>query len=250
MIGLLAEMTDASVPARVTERLQSLRIPSQGECIEFLTAMQPVWGCLLVACGLVYLLHGWKIFKILVAVNAAILGVLLGGKLAALIGGGQNLPLLAAIGGGLVLSVLAWPLMKYSISVMGGLAGSFLGLGLWNYAAQVAHRPGLGDYAWAGALVGLVTLGLLAFVLFRFVVITFTACQGALMTVAGVVAILLKFDRVTEPITEALVENIHLLPLLIGVPAIIGFTFQNSAALQKAKKKKMAAAGASGGGGG
>ena len=244
MEGLLANVQDITAPAvGVADNLRQLQPPSQEQLISSLSGLEPLWACLLLACGLVYLVHGWKIFKVLVALNAAILGVVVGVKLAGLAGGGRNMPLFAAVGGGLLLAALAWPLMKYSISLMGGLAGSFLGFGIWQYAAQLAGRPGLLEYAWTGALVGLVTLGLLGFLVFRFVVITFTAFQGSVMTVAGTVGLLLKYDRVAEPVTNAMLNNVHLLPLLVGVPAVIGFAVQNSAAFKKAKKKKKAVEG-------
>lgn len=240
MEGLLANTQAA---ADVAGNLEQLQVPSQEQFVNSLSSLEPLWACLLLASGLIYLLQGWKIFKVLVALNAAMLGAAVGAKLAVMAGGGRNMPVFAAIGGGLVLAVLAWPLMKYSISVMGALAGSFVGFGVWQYAAQIAQKPGLLEYAWTGALVGLVTLGLLAFVIFRFVVITFTAFQGSVMTVSGIVGLLLKYDGIAEPVNNALLNNVHLLPLLVGVPAVIGFAVQNTAAIKKVQKKRKAVEG-------
>jgi len=242
---LLADVTDVPDPGGLLDRLEGFRVPTHEEFVHSLAALEPIWACVLLGCGLVYLLQGWKMFKILVVLNAAILGVLLGSRLAAVVGGDRNMPLFAGIGGGLILAVLAWPLMKYAISIMGGLVGSFVGFGMWNYAAQVVGKPSLLEYAWVGALIGLITLGLLAFVIFRFVVITFTCFQGSLMTVSGILGLLLKYDRVAEPLTNSLTLNVHMLPLLVGIPAVIGFVFQNSALAKKAKKKRKAAEGES-----
>ena len=124
MEGLLANIQAA---VDVTGNLEQLQVPSQEQFVNSLSSLEPLWAFLLLASGLIYLLQGWKIFKVLVALNAAMLGAAVGAKLAAMAGGGQNMPLFAAIGGGLVLAVLAWPLMKYSISVMSSSGHSILG---------------------------------------------------------------------------------------------------------------------------
>jgi hypothetical protein len=195
---------------------------------------------LLFGCGLVYLVHGWKVFKVLVVVNAAMFGGLLGNRFGQVLSG-PNMPLFGTLAGGLLCAVLAWPLMKTAVSVMGAMVGGFLGFSMWTYAASAANRPALCEYAWAGGLIGLITLGLLAFVVFQLVVMTFTSIQGSLMTVSGLIAILMCLGPLRTKLHSSLVANRHLLLLLIGVPAVIGFAFQYSGMAKKAKKKHKAA---------
>ncbi len=234
----------------IVEKLRELDVPTKEQYVDELVKMsQPPldMGTILVfiimfGCGLVYLLQGWKIFKILVVVNAAILGSLAGSRLGAEMAG-PNAPLFCGIAGGLLLAVLALPAMKYAISIMGALVGSFLGYALWGYVAGAAGRPQLQEYAWAGALIGLIALGLLAFVVFRLVVMVFTSVQGSLMVVTGMLGLLMMAESLRKNLADSLKTKIHLLPLLIGVPAIIGFAFQISGVSAKARKKKKAAGG-------
>lgn len=219
--------------------LEHIHIPSQDEYLQQLMNIGSLQAFALAACGVVYLVYGWKIFKLLVIANAATLGVLLGYRLG-MMAQGQNTPIIAGIAGGLLLAALAWPLMKYAISLMGGLAGSFLGYSVWHYVANILNRPEINEHAWAGALIGLITLGLLAFVIFRIVVMIFTSFQGSLMCVSGALALLLKSEQVSQDIRNALAKDSHLLPILIAVPAVIGLALQQAACSAKTGKKKSA----------
>ena len=219
--------TTPEVPADFFSNIQNLHLPDQTTYLQQLTGMHPIQACLLLACGVVYLVYGWKLFKILVVANFATIGIFAGHHLGALAeGSNANMPLIAAIAGGLVVAVLAWPLMKYGIAVMGGLAGSFVGYGTWHYIVTAVNRTNLLEYHWVGATIGLITLGLLAFVIFRITVIVFTAFQGSLMALTGGLALLLKSPELSTKINDNFTQNIYLLPLLIGVPAIIGFAVQ------------------------
>jgi len=242
-----AEIPDVVKLGRgLLDRFGSLQLPPPAEYLDFLIALNAIWGFLLIACGLVYLLNGWKMFKMLVVLNAAAIGTLAG----VLLGeaqGGRHGPLIGGAAGGLLLAALAWPLMKYAISVMGGLVGSCIGYGTWSYVAAALERPNLLQHAWAGALIGLVTLGLLAFVVFRLSVVVLTSVQGALMTVSGLLTLLLKYAPIKDSIYAPLCENHHMVPLLIGVPAVIGFALQQVAVAKKNKKKRLVTEGGGGG---
>ncbi len=233
------KIPDVPIPdtADFWERISNFEMPTQQQFVEQLTQAPAFPAVLLFVCGLVYMLQGWKIFKVLIVVNSALLGAFLGFQLAGMLKG-QNMPTFGAIACALLFAILSWPLMKYALSIMGGLAGSFIGYGVWHYIANVIDKPHLGEYAWAGAIIGLITLGLLAFLVFKLVVMIFTSLQGSLMTVSGVLIILMKYDPIKEPLESTLIQNAHLLALLICVPALLGFGFQYAAVAKKASKKK------------
>jgi hypothetical protein len=217
-------------------------IPSQGEILDSLIDLTQsnygaVMAMLLFACGLVYMLQGWKIFKILVIANAAVLGAVIGAHIGGFLRG-QDTWLYTGIAGGLLLAVVAGPLMKYAVSLMGGLAGSFVGYSLWHYVTRTVDRGDLAPYGWVGALIGLVTLGLLAFVILKAVVTVITSVQGSVMTVSGVVALLMKHPSLRESLEYPLRQNTHLIALLVGVPAVIGVAFQYAGVAKKAAAKK------------
>ncbi|HHH76683.1 MAG TPA: DUF4203 domain-containing protein [Phycisphaerae bacterium] len=210
---------------------------SQKNFVDGLTELHIVVGIIFAVAGVVYILYGWKVFKTLVILNAAILGAVAGSHLGALIQK-PNMVIYMAVAGGLIFATLAWPTMKFAVSIMGALAGSVLGYGVWKYVVHALSKPELTQHAWAGALIGLVVLGMLAFILFRVAIIAWTSFQGSMMCVMGVLSLLLKYDYVADSINDALTSNIHLLPLLVAVPTGFGFIFQDAALLKKEKKKK------------
>ena len=121
---------------------------------------------------------------------------------------------------------------------MGGLAGSFIGYGLWVYIASLSGNPEPTSQAWPGALIGLVGMGMLTFLLFQETIVLFTSLQGALLAMAGGVALAMRIDSIQPALSRALVDNMHLVPVLIVVPALIGVVFQHSGSAKKAKSKK------------
>ncbi len=219
---------------------------SQSDFIGALEQVSLIPAMLLVASGIVYMLYGWKIFKMLVLINAVLLGAVIGSHLGGLLKT-PEMPLYMAIGIGALFAMLAWPTMRYAVSIMGGLAGCLLGYGVWQYIAHATSNLEMTRYGWAGALVGLVFLGLLAFIMFRVAVISWTAFQGAMMSVAGLVALLMKHQTFQANVHSALVGNIHLLPLLVGVPAGIGFIYQDATMVKKSRKKRSSSSSGSSG---
>jgi hypothetical protein len=225
--------------------------PTQDQLVDSLLDLAhhqygPALAVLMLGCGLVYTLEGWKIFKVLVVVNVAVFGALVGNWLGAM-AGGEKTWVYTTIAGALLLGGLAWPLMKYAVSLLGGLFGSVVGYALWAYVTStILDRPDLMQYAWIGGVVGLITLGLLAFVILKFVVRFITSLQGAVMIVGGALAMLLKY--LGEDLERPLRENSHLVLVLVGVPTVIGFVFQSC--WFKPPKKTGGGSGGGGGGGG
>jgi hypothetical protein len=223
-------------------------IPTQDQYLQMVQGIGVLVSLALIVGGIVYLMYGWKIFKVLVVVNAAVLGAMIG----AWIGGvlqppppeaakaaeqvqaqGGNMPLFGAIAISLLMAVLALPLMKYAVSLMGGLAGSLLGYSAWHYISHAAGAEAVYAYAPAGALVGLVTLGLLSFLIFRWVIIIFTSFQGSLLTITGLLGVLMHFGGAREYLLNSMTHSHFLLPLLVIVPAIIGLAFQHTGPSKK-----------------
>ncbi len=92
-------------------------------------------------------------------------------------------------------------------------------------------------YSWTGGLLGLVTLGMLTFLTVQLTVMVFTSVQGSAMAVSAVLSMLLRYERFRPDVEDAVLNNIHILPLLIAVPAIIAVVVQDATAVKKAKKK-------------
>jgi len=220
-------------------KIISLQPPSQAEYADYLQSMPVAIAMVLLICGVVYLFQGWKTFKMLVIVNAAILGAFVGYELGGMLPG-QRMPLFGGVAGALLLSVLAWPMMKLAVGLMAGIAGGLLGSAMWSYVATVVGRADVAQNAWAGGLIGLVTLGLLSFVIFKLVIMIFTSLQGAVMCTSGLLAILMHFEFLRMDIHDMVSGQPHLLMLILTTPAVIGFALQYTAMSKKIARKRKA----------
>ncbi len=206
--------------ARATHAADAIALPhhwpAQGDLISICQNMRPGLATLLLLAGAVYLFWGYKGYKGLIIVNAAILGASIGSTL------GENihaeLPL--AIVGAFAAAALTWPLMKWAVAIMGGLFGALLGANIWRMCELDPN------FMWAGATIGAVTLGLLTFIVFRGCVMMFTSLQGALMMIIGLLALLYQYGEIAPHLTENMVLKPFLLPLAIFIPAIIGLVYQ------------------------
>jgi hypothetical protein len=201
------------------------RIPTLGQYVAQMRELNPLVAVLVLGAGLVILLQGWRIFRVWVMVTAAMLGVAAGDRVAQLLSS-PHWPVICPLAGGLLLAILAWPLMKYALCLIGAATGGLLGMCLMQYLAAALGRPPLAQYDWAGGIAGAVLLGASAFFLFRMVVILSSSLQGSVMVVSGVVALLLKSRAIRTQLSYALEHSPHVLPLLVAVPAFIGAVFQ------------------------
>lgn len=209
--------------------LTSLEVPPREEVVKRITELSPTHAAVMLVAGLIYLLQGWRVFKFLVVVNAAIAGMLIGSIVGAT--QSQAWSLYGMLIGGGVLALLCWPLMRLAIALTGALAGGAAGLGVWDYVA--GWHPTIEPYTWVGGVGGALILGVLAFCLFRLVVIVITALQGSALTVGGILALALMEPHIRKPLQNALENNEHLLPALLAVPAFIGIIAQTVFAPKK-----------------
>ncbi len=192
-------------------------IPHQMDLLAWSQQMTPGVATILILLGLVYMLFGIRIFKMLVMLNAAIVGGFLGVLAVGAHGEGA---LACGLIGAVLAAAIAWPIMKYAVAIMGGIFGAMLGASVWH---TLSLAP---DLVWAGALVGLVGFGLLSFVLFNGSVMMYTSLQGSFMMVFGVLGLLYKYADLAPKVTTHLNLEPYLLPALVLVPAVLGLIFQ------------------------
>src|SRR5438132_1296083 len=147
-------------------------VPGQGDLIKWCQEMGAGTGILFIILGVVFLMYGYSMFKGLITLNAAIIGGYVGAILGLKFGGSQ---LIGGVVGALIAAAVTWPLMKWAVAVMGGMVGAMVGAGVWKIAGQDPN------FAWAGAMTGLVGFGLFSFILFRGSIMMYTSLQGALM---------------------------------------------------------------------
>jgi hypothetical protein len=190
------------------------------EQIASLSWFQAVIG---ISFGMVYLLYGWRIFRILVVICFAMIGLFLG------IMAGQKFgsELMGGVMGTLGFAVLAMWLVKWCVSVLGAGAGGIVTGGLW-YAVGLPEQ-----YIWAGAIIGIVAGGMMSFILLKISVMLFTSMGGAAILAVSFLALLYQYE--TKILTPAS-DNIHalifdkvwFLPMAIIIPTIIGMFVQNT----------------------
>ena len=238
MITLLAESdsTTGAASNALTNLFQSVTTMfSHGDAlaqpqvvVDQLKALGVVWAVVFMIVGVLCMLNGYKFYRLVTIGLALMLGSFVGYYLGAKI----HQPFIVAACLGVLLAVVAFPLMKYAVAVFGGLAGAFLGANLWSGLAHAINSAGTTttippNAYWIGALVGLLVCGMLAFVLFRLAVVLFTSVSGSTIAVLGVIALLLSFKPWQATVSQGLTGNQVVIPLLVFVPAVVALILQH-----------------------
>ncbi|MEM9416712.1 MAG: hypothetical protein AAGA29_14730 [Planctomycetota bacterium] len=238
------------------------------ELVGHLSQLGEIWAIVFMVAGLVCLLNGYKFYKIATVALIVALGAGLGYWFGLAI---QAPPFIVAGCLGLLLAVMAFPLMKFAVALLGGLSGAFMGANLWAgvcrtfdaaYKTRVDAYEAAGatgadpansilgkiamntpaDMYWIGALVGLLACGILAFALFKISIHLFTSVSGATIAVFGMIALLLSIDSFRGTVADGLSGSALIIPLLVFVPAVIGFVMQEMASGNFGGGKNVAAA--------
>ena len=237
-ISILAQAENSNflaTLANVFSRPATLAQPT--DLTEDLAHMSIVWAVVFFAAGIVTLLHGYRFYKTVTVIMALLIGSVAGYYLGNTI---ESAPIVAACLG-ILLPVVAFPLMKYAVAIMGGLAGAFVGANTWFAAAQLLNDPArtqsMEDNVWVGALIGVIVLGMLSFILFKLCVVVFTSVSGSTLAVIGAIALLLQVPGINQNVQQSITAHPVVVPLLVLVPAIIGLIWQetqNTGAPEKA----------------
>jgi len=214
----------------VTILAQAVETGSSGATEEAVVPMESFWNYIttlnraeavtFITFGIVCLMYGWRVFKILVVICFALLGVFLGVSVTDKIVGLNNRLVGGLVGMGL-LGILSVPLMRWAVSILGAIAGGILTSGI-GYASGLPER-----YIWAGALIGMVAGGMISFIVFKVAVILFSSLSGACLIVVGSLAILYMHPATSVRLEEILFTKKWFLPTLLMAPTLIGLVLQN-----------------------
>ncbi len=170
--------------------------------------------------GTVCLFYGWRVFKILVVISFALIGMVLGVTITERINGGNN-QLMGGVIGLVAMAVIAVPLMRWAVSVLGAVAGGILTSGVW-FSCGLSEK-----YIWAGALIGIVAGGMISFIIFRIAVILFSSLGGSALVSTGTLALLYTYPRTTEKIQELVFTERWFLPVVLMLPTVVGIILQH-----------------------
>lgn len=226
--GPKAEENLLQVITSVFSRPDTLAHPDK--LMPHLQSMSVIWAVVFLTAGLVCILNGYKFYKPVTVVLALLIGASVGWAL------GQRIQAESYITAGCLGALMAaacLPLMKYAVSIMGGLSGSFIGANAWTSVGKLIAESGnkvnnSAETCWVGALIGLVVFGMLAFILFKLSVVLFTSISGSTLAVFGAMALLLQVPQWQTAVTKSMTSHTIVLPLLVLVPAVIGLILQES----------------------
>lgn len=186
---------------------------------EQISALNLIEALTFICFGIVCLLYGWRIFKILVTLCFSLVGLFIGLMVNEKLVGGNGMWL--GLMGMIMMAVLSLPLMRWGVSALGAVAGGILTGGIW-YAFELPDA-----YIWAGALVGLIAGGMISFIVFKLAVILFTSFGGGALIVTAVLAILHTYMLDPGQVQELVFNYRWFLPVALIVPTLAGIIIQN-----------------------
>jgi hypothetical protein len=185
-----------------------------------ITSLSLLEALTFISFGVVCLFYGWRVFKVLVVINFALLGMMMGMAITEKIVGLNN-QFVGGIVGMITLAVLSIPLMRWSICLLGAVAGGILTAGIW-YACGLTEQ-----YIWAGGLIGVVAGGMISFIVFKAAVILFSSLWGSGLVVVGSLALLYLYPKTSAKVEDLVFSLRWFLPTLIIAPTAIGFVLQH-----------------------
>jgi len=185
---------------------------------DHVTSLGLVEALTFIAFGTVCLFYGWRVFKILVTICFALLGLFVGVLVNKYIEGEVIwLGLMFVV----LFAALSIPLMKYGVTLLGAAAGGILTGGGW-LAAGLPEQ-----YIWAGALVGIIAGAMISFIVFKVAVMLFTSLGGSSLMVVGILAVLYQYMGADKKLEDLVFHQHWFLPLVLLAPVAAGIILQN-----------------------
>jgi hypothetical protein len=185
---------------------------------QHITSLGLVEALAFISFGIVCLLYGWRIYKVLVSISFGLFGLsiaILANKYI------EGVIVWLALVFVVLFTVLSMPLMKYGVVILSAAAGGILTAGGWIAA-------GFPDqYIWAGALVGVIACAMISFIVFKVSVMLFTSFDGSILLSAGVLAIMYQHIIEGEKLKQIVFEQKWFLPLILLIPMGLGIYLQH-----------------------
>jgi hypothetical protein len=184
-----------------------------------ITSLDKLEALTFISFGIVCLLYGWRVFRILVAISFALIGLFVGIYTNNVLIGGNEvwLGVLCMI----LFAILSIPMMKWGVCILGAAAGGIITGGCW-LAIDLPQQ-----YIWAGALVGIIAGGMISFIVFKASVMLFTSLGGSSLITVGILAILYKYLGAAEKVEELVVTCQWFLPVVLTLSTIAGIILQS-----------------------
>lgn len=142
-----------------------------------------------VSFGAVYLIYGWRIFKVIAVVSFGMVGLFAGMHVGSQLGTGASAQLWGGVFGLVILAVLSIPFMHWAVSILGASAGGIVTGCIW-YAASMPTQ-----YLWIGIAIGIIFGGMISFIVFKISVMLFTSLGGAVLILTGLLALARLYEK-------------------------------------------------------
>jgi hypothetical protein len=186
---------------------------------QHVTTLDLIEALTFISFGTVWLFYGWRIFKVLVTISFGLLGMVLGiwANQQLIDGNSFWLGLICTV----FFAVLSVPFMRWGVSVLGAVSGAILTAGAW----MALGLPR--EYIWAGGLIGLISGGMISFIIFKIAVILFTSLGGSVLLAVGALAIICHHLMSQAEFKTFLLQNQWFLPAMVLAPMAIGAFLQN-----------------------
>lgn len=186
-----------------------------------IAALSWLQAIIAISFGVVYLLYGWRIFRVLVVISFGLAGMVIGIRMGSYVGSN----LWGGVIGLVLMAIVSVPLMRWCVCILGSVAGGIVTGGIW-YACSLPEI-----YIWAGAAVGAVAGGMISFIVLKLSVMLFTSMGGSVIVSVGVLALMNSYENAQEPVTTHIHDMVYnenwFLPVVLLVPTIIGMITQN-----------------------
>jgi hypothetical protein len=170
--------------------------------------------------GIVCLLYGWRIYKILVSISFGLVGLTIAILANRYI---EGVIIWLALVSVVLFAVVSIPLMRYGVAALSAAACGILTGGGW-LAVGLPEQ-----YIWAGALIGVVAGAMISFVAkgYKISVMLFTSFGGGSLIGAGVLAVLYHYMVEGEKLKQIVFEQKWFLPIMLLIPMALGMYLQN-----------------------
>lgn len=214
-ITILAQTAEtATQTPEVTEQVVPIDVIWQQ-----IISLEKIEAFTFISFGIVCLFYGWRVFKILVAISFALIGLFVGFYTNNVLIGGNEiwLGVLCMI----LFAVISIPMMKWGVCLLGAAAGGIITGGGW-LAIDLPQQ-----YIWAGALVGIIAGGMISFIIFKAAVMLFTSLGGSALVTVGVLAILYKYLGAAEKVEELVLTEQWFLPVVLTLSTMAGIILQS-----------------------
>lgn len=208
----------------LSQRMDVLNHPDS--LAQMITQINLVWAAIFIILGGICVLNGYRWHKTVVVILAGLSGIWAGMTLGRTIGDEVIVATCMAV----LFAVVAWPFLRYAAAIFGGLAGAFAGANVWTALGYDATNHHL------GALIGLIIVGMLAFMTYRAVVIVMTTVGGASLLIIGILTVLLHVETFNSALVGRMNDKPLMVPLIVGVAVIVGAVFQGSGGLKGLKE--------------